>query len=81
MSDQPKSTSPGPAIAGSSGHNLALDGVRGMAILLVMWHHMTCFRPVNGAERVLHTLSDLGTCGVDLFFVLSGFLITGILFD
>ncbi len=70
-----------PALAGSSGHNLALDGVRGMAILLVMWHHMTVFRPSNGVERFFHSAAELGTTGVDLFFVLSGFLITGILYD
>lgn len=48
----------------------ALDGLRGMAILLVMAYH--CF-------PFLYT--KLGWIGVDLFFVLSGFLITGILLD
>src|SRR5690625_4685275 len=47
-----------------------LDGVRGVAILLVILFH--CFpSPLTG----------LGWIGVDLFFVLSGFLITGILID
>jgi peptidoglycan/LPS O-acetylase OafA/YrhL len=74
-------SAPRPALAGSSGHNLALDGVRGMAILLVMWHHMTVFHPSNAAEHLFESVAQLGTTGVDLFFVLSGFLITGILYD
>src|SRR5262249_25738791 len=53
----------------------ALDGVRGLAILLVMLHH---FLPERGAGVL--SMLRLGWVGVDLFFVLSGFLITGILF-
>lgn len=54
----------------------ALDGVRGVAILAVVAHHAT---PVGGAAwaRVPH----LGWAGVDLFFALSGFLITRLLLD
>lgn len=63
-------------------HIPALDGLRGLAIILVMLFHFT---PegigASAGEQVLHWLSSLGWCGVDLFFVLSGFLITGILFD
>ena len=58
-------------------HIPALDGLRGVAILLVMLHHQTLL-PGSG---VWTTVADLGWAGVDLFFVLSGFLITGILFD
>jgi peptidoglycan/LPS O-acetylase OafA/YrhL len=54
----------------------ALDGMRGLAILMVMLHHFTPDRGA-GVFSVLH----LGWVGVDLFFVLSGFLITGILYD
>ena len=64
------------------GHIPALDAVRGLAILMVMAYH---FNPrltnAPGSGRTLVTLFNLGGCGVDLFFVLSGFLITGILFD
>jgi len=53
-----------------------LDGVRGIAILLVLFHN-------TGPLTALHlsALSTYGWMGVDLFFVLSGFLITGILLE
>jgi peptidoglycan/LPS O-acetylase OafA/YrhL len=60
----------------------SLDGLRAIAILLVFFHHMKDHIPaVNFATRVTKTYLDLGWMGVDLFFVLSGFLITGILLD
>jgi peptidoglycan/LPS O-acetylase OafA/YrhL len=52
---------------GAMGRWPALDGVRGLAILLVMLEH-THLAPFHG-----------GGLGVDLFFVLSGFLISGLL--
>jgi peptidoglycan/LPS O-acetylase OafA/YrhL len=56
----------------------ALDGIRGIAILLVLIAHGVPFiRPAPGG--VLLRLLIFGWCGVDLFFVLSGFLISGIL--
>ena len=62
-----------------SGHVPSLDGVRGVAILLVMLCHFSFAEPfpIPGLHFALNTLST----GVDLFFVLSGFLITGILLD
>ena len=54
-----------------------LDGVRGLAILLVIFHNETS----KYASLHLGGIFRSGWMGVDLFFVLSGFLITGILLD
>jgi peptidoglycan/LPS O-acetylase OafA/YrhL len=60
----------------------ALDGVRGIAVLLVMIHNLTIFEHrASIFEKVWVFATDAGWIGVQLFFVLSGFLITGILLD
>ena len=53
-----------------------LDGVRGIAILIVLAHNLHGF-----SSLPFSLLTTYGWMGVDLFFVLSGFLITGILLD
>lgn len=62
---------------GSEKHIDSLDGLRGIAILLVFLYHDL---PRN-VHSPLSWLASVGWTGVDLFFVLSGFLITGILYD
>jgi peptidoglycan/LPS O-acetylase OafA/YrhL len=59
----------------------ALDGVRGLAILLVMVNNLYPEKPSIPLDRWVEAASNAGWMGVDLFFVLSGFLITGILLD
>ncbi len=65
------------------GHLVPLDGLRGIAILAVMASHLFAVNFANSGivVRLLGRLFYYGWMGVDLFFVLSGFLITGILVD
>lgn len=64
-------------------HIIALDGVRGVAIIMVMIYHFTIpFQnspDKSEAGNIIGTIFQFGWIGVDLFFVLSGFLITSIL--
>jgi peptidoglycan/LPS O-acetylase OafA/YrhL len=51
----------------------ALNGFRGIAVLMVIWHHTTS--KLFAGIQILH----LGYLGVEFFFVISGFLITTLL--
>ena len=59
-----------------------LDGFRGLAALMVMWFHYFQVSHHSGDSPLAHSFQrfmNIGQGGVDLFFVLSGFLITRIL--
>jgi peptidoglycan/LPS O-acetylase OafA/YrhL len=62
-----------------------LDTIRGIAVLLVFFFHGFGFRygvqGLSGFPRLFVAATLPGWAGVNLFFVLSGFLITGILLD
>lgn len=69
-------------------HYPEIDGLRAIACLLVVWFHSSIFAdyanpiPSDAFGTVIyHIVSHIGQSGVDLFFVISGFLITGILVD
>lgn len=67
---------------GLESHSLPLDGLRGVAVLLVLMYD--CLKLVNDGSPVTllaRKTASAGWTGVDLFFVLSGFLITGILLE
>ena len=74
---------------GSTTYMPTVDGLRGVAILLVLWYHAPfLFRdlPEFSAQQspwamlgIFGRTSLGGWIGVDLFFVISGFLITSIL--
>jgi peptidoglycan/LPS O-acetylase OafA/YrhL len=77
---RPDDDDPGGAIA----HIPALDGTRGLAILLVLLVHFGVGAGFAGRVSApwgsaLERAFYVGWSGVDLFFVLSGFLITSIL--
>ncbi len=74
-------------------HYPALDGLRGVAVLLVIWFHSSCIilpqcfvitrdvAQLSDFNHFYYIATMFGHTGVDLFFVISGFLITGILID
>jgi peptidoglycan/LPS O-acetylase OafA/YrhL len=58
---------------------LQLDVLRGVAILLVVGRHLELPRPTGLLGALSQVWYTIGWLGVDLFFVLSGFLIGGLL--
>jgi len=63
-------------------HLPALDGIRGLAVLIVfIFHFGGGAQSPNFLLRSVGLLLQAGWSGVTLFFILSGFLISGILWD
>jgi len=58
-----------------------LDGLRAIAILVVVPHNLNLMVTFGGVAHLFVSALHRGWIGVQLFFVLSGFLITGILLD
>ena len=71
-----------PAGRSLGGHLPGLDGLRGVAVLLVMAvHFLGDATAQTMVQRWVVKVASYGLVGVDLFFVLSGFLITGLLVE
>jgi peptidoglycan/LPS O-acetylase OafA/YrhL len=61
-----------------------LDGLRGLAVIIIVWHNVTGMGGGAGhtlPAKIYFASAAAGWVGVTLFFALSGFLITGILLD
>ena len=67
-------TTPSAAFADSKPHYALLDALRGAAALMVVWYHF--FEGFAFAEGTAITTFNHGHLGVDLFFMLSGFVIS-----
>jgi peptidoglycan/LPS O-acetylase OafA/YrhL len=64
------------------GHLPVLDGIRGLAVMMVLiFHFVGQMLTTNAIEHAVVAVTKQGLLGVDLFFVLSGFLITGLLYE
>ncbi|MEZ4749931.1 MAG: acyltransferase [Bdellovibrionota bacterium] len=59
-------------------HFAALDGLRAIAILLVVGHHLAHYVSLDGKAAAFRAVVGTGWNGVYLFFVLSGFLVGGL---
>lgn len=72
------------ATSGPRARIVELDGLRGIAVSLVLiWHFSGAVidQSLGVWAKFVYWITIFGRTGVDLFFVLSGFLITGIILD
>jgi peptidoglycan/LPS O-acetylase OafA/YrhL len=67
-------------LASPKGRELDLDVLRGVAILLAMGYHINQHCGVAVIDAILAPGRTIGWAGVDLFFVLSGFLVGRLVF-
>jgi peptidoglycan/LPS O-acetylase OafA/YrhL len=68
------------ADTGAKAHIRALDGIRGVAVLAVLFYHFgDLSQSTSALLRLVGIVKGAGWMGVDMFFALSGFLITDIL--
>ena len=83
MTDSTSNLEPAALRPGPADRLPALDGLRGLAVIWVVLHNTTDILPgtLHGASLMLAFLVHSGWIGVQLFFALSGFLITGNLLD
>lgn len=80
-SEPAAASAPALSLAREPSRNVQLDGLRGVAILLVLFtHNVVEPRDAGALAGPVGYLRYLGPTGVDLFFVLSGFLIGSLLF-
>lgn len=56
-----------------------LQAMRGVAVLLVLLYHLAVIEQKYGGRRLLPDLAGVGAAGVDLFFVISGFVMASIM--
>lgn len=82
-SQQPLSAGQDGENPGGFTHITALDGIRGAAVILVLADHLFWSNDHTGSPffDLLSAIRNSTYVGVNLFFALSGFLITGILLD
>jgi len=60
-----------------AGHRLGvLDGLRGIAVLMVVWYHVWQISWLAAPLPVLQFIPEGGFIGVDIFFFISGFVIS-----
>lgn len=61
----------------------SIDGFRGIAVLLVVFSHAVTYRfaskPYIFSEQIQRLAGPLSEIGVQIFFVISGFIITSLL--
>jgi peptidoglycan/LPS O-acetylase OafA/YrhL len=65
-----------------AGHIDELDGIRGVAAIMMVFHHISQSFPEKTSSQALNlwlAVTHAGWLGVDIFFALSGFLITRVL--